>query len=79
MRPPQQLVPVELEAGEQVAVFLHYRPESTGGFGETGPAVVSFQLTAGRSYGDQGLATGIEVAAMRNRVPVVRALRRRWR
>ena len=34
MRPPQRWVPVELDAGEEVAVVLRYRPKDTGGFGE---------------------------------------------
>src|SRR5215211_7094028 len=53
MRPPQRSVPVELHAGEEVAVVLHYQPEDTGGFGEAAPAVVCFQLNLARQASDE--------------------------
>jgi beta-glucosidase len=52
MRPPQQSVPVELHAGEEVPVVLRYRPTDTGGFGEAEVALVTFQLNLARQASD---------------------------
>jgi beta-glucosidase len=52
MRPPQQRVPVELQAGEEVPVILRYQPKDTGGFGEAEVAVVTFQLNLARQTSD---------------------------
>ncbi|HET9556325.1 MAG TPA: glycoside hydrolase family 3 C-terminal domain-containing protein, partial [Actinomycetota bacterium] len=71
MRPPQQGVPVELQAGEEVPVVLRYRPTDTGGFGEAEVAVVTFQLNLARQASDAeeleqavALAAGADVAVV---------------
>jgi beta-glucosidase len=53
MRPPQQSVPVELQAGQEVPVTLRYQPKDTGGFGEAEVAVVTFQLNLARQASDE--------------------------
>jgi beta-glucosidase len=53
MRPPQQWVPVELHAGEEVPVSLRYQPTDTGGFGDAEVAVVTFQLNLTRQASDE--------------------------
>jgi beta-glucosidase len=71
MRPPQQGVPVELQAGEEVPVVLRYRPKDTGGFGEAEVAVVTFQLNLAQQPSDTeeleqavALAAGADVAVV---------------
>jgi beta-glucosidase len=72
MRPPQQLVPVELRAGEEVPVVLCYRPKGTGGFGEAEPAVVSFQLNLARHEPEaQELERAVALAAAADAAVVV--------
>ncbi|MFC3689826.1 beta-glucosidase [Aquipuribacter hungaricus] len=44
MRPPQQTVPVDLEAGRPVRLRLRHRPAPTGGFGDAEVATVTFRL-----------------------------------
>jgi beta-glucosidase len=53
MRPPQRWVSVELDAGEEVAVVLRYRPKDTGGFGEAELDAVTFQLNLARQASDE--------------------------
>jgi beta-glucosidase len=53
MRPPQRWVPVELDAGEEVAVVLRYRPKDTGGFGEAELDSLTFQLNLARQASDE--------------------------
>jgi beta-glucosidase len=72
MRPPQQSVPVELRAGEEVPVALCYRPKGTGGFGEAEPAVVSFQLNLARQDSDADeLERAVALAAAADAAVVV--------
>jgi beta-glucosidase len=53
MRPPQQSVPVQVRAGEEVPVVLRYQPKDTGGFGEVELDAVSFQLNLARQASDE--------------------------
>jgi len=72
MRPPQCSVPVELPAGEEVPVVLHYQPKGTGGFGEAEPAVVSFQLNLARQASDaEELERAVALAAEADAAVVV--------
>jgi beta-glucosidase len=71
MRPPQEQVPVELAAGEEVPVVLRYRSRDRGGFGEAEPVVVSFQLNVARQESDKeeleravALAAGADAAVI---------------
>jgi beta-glucosidase len=51
MRPPQRSVPVELPAGEPVALALRYEPAAASGF-DTEVAVVTVQLNLARQTSD---------------------------
>ena len=53
MRPPQQSVPVELEAGEEVALVLRHEQQKAEGFGEADLAMVMFQLNVGRQLDEE--------------------------
>jgi beta-glucosidase len=53
MRPPQQSVPAELEAGQEASLVLHYQPQDAGGFGESELAMVMFQLNAARRLDEE--------------------------
>ena len=70
MRPPQQSVPVALDAGEEVALVLRYRPQAAGGFGEADLAMVMFQLNIARQIEEDeferavGLASDADVAVV---------------
>jgi len=48
MRPPQESVPLQLRAGEEVPVALRYEPAGAGGFGDAEVALVTFQLNLAR-------------------------------
>jgi beta-glucosidase len=64
MRPPQQWVPVELHAGEEVPVVLRYQPTDLGGFGEAELAAVTFQLNlAKQASDDEELEQAVAMAA----------------
>jgi beta-glucosidase len=71
MRPPQESVPVELRAGEEVPVVLRYEPAGAGGFGDAEIAIVTFQLNVARQTSDEeeldravALAAEAEVAVV---------------
>jgi len=71
MRPPQESVPVELRAGEEVPVVLRYEPAGAGGFGDAEVAIVTFQLNVARQTSDEeeldravALAAEAEVAVV---------------
>jgi beta-glucosidase len=53
MRPPQQSVPAELDAGEEVSLVLSYQPQRAGGFGEADISVVTFQFNAARQIAEE--------------------------
>jgi len=64
MRPPQESVPVELQAGEEVPVILRYQPAGAGGFGGAEVALVTFQLNLARQASDeQELEQAVTLAA----------------
>jgi beta-glucosidase len=72
MRPPQQLAPIELHAGEDVPVVLRYQPNGTDGFGEAEVAVVSFQLNLARQTSDEEeLERAVALAAAADAAVVV--------
>jgi beta-glucosidase len=52
MRPPQQSVPVQVQAGEEIPAVLRYQPSDLGGFGEAELAIVTFQLNVARQVPD---------------------------
>jgi beta-glucosidase len=71
MRPPQRAVPVELDAGEELAVVLGFAPGTAGGFGGADLRMVTFQLNAARATADEqelgraeALAAGADVAVV---------------
>ena len=53
MRPPQQSVSAELEAGQEIPLVLRYQPEAAGGFGEADLAMVMFQFNAARQIAEE--------------------------
>src|SRR5215207_215935 len=53
MRPPQQSVSAELDAGDEVTLVLHYQPQAAGGFGEADLAMVTFQLNVARQISEE--------------------------
>jgi beta-glucosidase len=53
MRPPQQSVPAELDAGREVSLVLRYQPQAAGGFGEADLAMVTFQLNVARQISEE--------------------------
>jgi beta-glucosidase len=64
MRPPQEWVPVQLQAGQEVPVALRYQPRDLGGFGEAEVAVVTFQLNLARqATDDEELEQAVALAA----------------
>jgi beta-glucosidase len=72
MRPPQRWVPVELDAGEEVAVVLRYRPKDTGGFGEAELDSLTFQLNLTRQASDdEELQQAVALAAEADAAVVV--------
>jgi beta-glucosidase len=72
MRPPQRWVPVELDAGEEVAVVLRYRPKDTGGFGEAELDSLTFQLNLARQASDdEELQQAVALAAEADAAVVV--------
>jgi beta-glucosidase len=72
MRPPQQSVPVELLAGEEVPVVLRFQPRDTDGFGDSEVAVVSFQLNLARQdQGEEELERAVALAAEADAAVVV--------
>ncbi|MER6532034.1 glycoside hydrolase family 3 C-terminal domain-containing protein [Streptomyces sp. NPDC001508] len=63
MRPPQETVPVPLDAGEQVGIMLRYEPPSFAGEGFTDAAILSFQLLVGADGDDDAeLAEAVALA-----------------
>jgi hypothetical protein len=72
MRPPQQVVPVELHAGTPVELVLRHRPAPTGGFGDADVATVTFKLLlAGTPVPDDDLLDAAAAAAAAADVAVV--------
>ncbi|WP_232806934.1 beta-glucosidase family protein [Geodermatophilus chilensis] len=52
MRPPQESVPVDLRAGEEVEVVVRHVPEPAGGFEGTDVESVTFQVNVARDADD---------------------------
>jgi beta-glucosidase len=72
MRPPQQVVPVELKGGVPVNLALRHRPAPTGGFGEADFATVAFRvLLAPVPVDDEVLLDAAAAAAAAADVAVV--------
>ncbi len=72
MRPPQEVVPVELRAGALVQVVLRHRPAPTGGFGDADVATVTFKVLLGASpAADDDLLDAAAAAAAAADVAVV--------
>jgi beta-glucosidase len=63
MRPPQRVVPVELDEGTEVALTLWHEPQTAGGIGEMGITAVMFQLNAAREMEVDELDRAVALAA----------------